>query len=140
MNTIEQLVQKALELEQQGEKDEALTTLSAAFDMLVEEAGVHAKAVLGTTDTEELRLKTSELINHSNQYLRKNLTASMLLNNMGLLFMELGEYDASKQKFEESNSLIPDNTQYNDPVENLQTLFAKVASLTPEIDENTGEE
>lgn len=134
--TIEELVQKALELEKQGEKEEALATVSTAFDMLVIEAGNYATKKLGITDIEILRTKTTELFDHSNTHLRQNLTASMLLNTMGVLFMELGEYDASKQKFEESNSLIPDAVEYNDPVENLQILIEKVASLTPQEDEN----
>ena len=130
MNDMEQLLEKALQLEQQGEKDEALETLSRAFDLLIDEAGAYARAQVGdSTDTEALRAMAPTLIEHSTVYLRKNLTAAMILNSMGLLFTELEQYDAAVQKFEEAVRLTPNNTEYDDPTENLQAVLMKIAEL-----------
>lgn len=134
MNDMEQLLEKALKLEQQGEKDEALETLSSAFDILIDEAGVYARAEVGEgKEIDELRALASTLIEYSTAFLRQNLTAAMILNNMGLLFTELGQFDAAVQKFEESVRLTPANTEYDDPSDNLQAVLMKIAELnTPE--------
>ncbi|HEY0979942.1 MAG TPA: tetratricopeptide repeat protein [Candidatus Paceibacterota bacterium] len=130
MNEMEQLLEKALKLEQQGEKDEALETLSHAFDILIDEAGAYAKAQESTvTDPDELRAMAPVLIEHSTVFLRQNLTAAMILNNMGLLFGELGQYDAAVQKFEEAVRLTPANTEFDDPSDNLQAVLMKIAEL-----------
>lgn len=134
MNDMEQLLEKALKLEQQGEKDEALETLSHAFDILIDEAGAYARAEVGEgKEIDELRALAPTLIEYSTVFLRQNLTAAMILNNMGLLFLELGQYDAAVQKFEESVRLTPANIEYDDPSDNLQAVLMKIAELnTPE--------
>ena len=134
MNDMEQLLEKALQLEQQGQKDEALETISRAFDILIDEAGAYARAEVGEEkEIDELRALAPTLIEYSTVFLRQNLTASMILNNMGLLFAELGQYDAAVQKFEESVRLTPANIEYDDPSDNLQAVLMKIAELnTPE--------
>lgn len=134
MNDMEQLLEKALKLEQQGEKDQALETLSKAFDVLIDEAGAYARAEVGENkDTDELRAMAPTLIEYSTVFLRRNLTAAMILNNMGLLFGELGQYDAAVQKFEEAVRLTPASIEFDDPSDNLQAVLMKIAELnTPE--------
>ncbi len=138
MNDMEQLLEKALKLEEQGEKDEALEALSQAFDILIDHAGAYARAeVGGITDVDGLRALTPTLLEHSTTYLRKDLTAAMILNNMGLLFLELEQYDAAGQKFQEAIDLIPHNTEYDDPADNMQALLMKIAELNESPEENT---
>jgi len=61
----------------------------------------------------------------------------MILNNMGLLFLELEQYDAAGQKFQEAIDLIPLNTEYEDPSQNMQALLMKIAELNEVPEENT---
>ena len=140
MNEMETLVEAAFQLEQQGEKEEALITLSKAFDLLIDEAGAYARSLETSTDLEVLRTRAPQLLENSNKFLRQDLKASMLLNNMGLLFMELDQFDAAKQKFEESISLTPPEENYNDPQTNLQALMEKIAALQSVEEENSLEE
>ena len=136
MNEMETLVEAAFQLEQQGEKEEALITLSKAFDLLIEEAAVYARSQETTTDIEVLRARAPQLLENSNKFLQQNLKAAMILNNMGLLFMELEQFDAAKQKFEESINLTPVEENYSEPQNNIQTLMEKVAALQPSEEEN----
>lgn len=138
MNDLEQLLETALVLEKQGDKEESLIVLSQAFDSIIDKAGAYARAQeSSTTDLEALRAIAPRLIEHSNTYLRTNLTAAMILNNMGLLFMELQQYEAALQKFEEAVRLTPLDTEYDDPTDNIQQVLMKIAELTPAPEENT---
>lgn len=135
---MEQLLETALALEKQGEKEESLVVLSRAFDVLIDQAGIYARAQeSATTDIEELRALAPRLIEHSNTFLRANVTAAMILNNMGLLFTELEQHDAALQKFEEAVRLTPPDTEYDDPTENIQAVLIKIAALAPVLEENT---
>lgn len=129
MNEIEVLLGQARELENGGKGEEALVLVSRAFDMLIEEAGKYAQAQVGTTDVAVLQEQKEIVLAHSNDFLQKDLTAAMLLNNLGLLFMSLGHYDEAKQKFQESAAMVPANEEYNDPVDNIQILHAKIAEI-----------
>lgn len=140
MNEMETLVEAAFQLEQQGEKEEALLTLSKAFDLLIDQAGIYARTQETATDLDVLRARAPQLIENSNKFLRQNLTAAMLLNNMGMLFMELEQFDAAKQKFEESINLTPQTEEYADPHNNLQALMEKITALEPAEEENPLEE
>lgn len=129
-------MQNALQLEQQGEKEEALLALSKAFDVLIDEAGAYARSQETVTDIEHLRARAPQLLENSNKYLRQNLTAAMILNNMGLLFMELEQFDAAKQKFEESVAVIPLEEDYSEPQNNLQALMEKIVASYLHEEEN----
>lgn len=123
MNAIEQLVSEALEINHSGDKEGALEKYNDAFNLLIDGAAAYAKSKESdTTDIEELRSLTSVLFSHSKEYLKKDLYASEILNAMGVLFGELGDYENAKQKFEEAIIYIPDGVNFDDPEENIMSL------------------
>ena len=127
MTEMETLVQKGLDLDAAGKKEDALMAYNDAFNILIDAAGAYAKEqMVGVTDIEELRLHTEEVFSHSKNYLKRDMHAASVLNAMGILFAEVGEYDNAAHKFEEAIEYIPDGVTYNDPSENLQGVIAKM--------------
>ena len=121
------LFEKALELKKEGKSHNALEVFSQAFDVLIDEAGLYARHKQGFGVTiEALRPMKSTLLEDSKIYLRQNTTAASLLNEMALLFAELGDYENAKQKFEEAIDLIPPDSEYDDPIINLAELSVPV--------------
>ena len=131
------LLKIAAELKNQGKNQEALESYSKAFDALIDEAGLYARHKEGDIeDANILQSKKSLLIEDSFSYLKQDITAASILNEMGLLFRQLGEYENAKQKFEEAIDLIPIGSDYDDPLVNLRHLPVPVSG---EIIEDLGQ-
>lgn len=126
---IEKLIEESLELRKNNLKEDALIALSKAFDLLVDESAIYAKKQEGAQTENDLRLVEAKLISHSNDFLKKNLSSAMILNNMGILFSELEQYDAALQKFEESIHLIPEGQEYGEPFENRDSTILKLQEM-----------
>lgn len=123
MNDAQSLIEIAVELKKHDQKEEALSAYSKAFDALVDESGIYARGKVGDSIAlEDLRLKTPELIKYSKEYLKQDIMASSILNEMGLLFANLGEYENAKQKYNEAIELIPSDVVFDDPSTNLAEL------------------
>lgn len=129
MNTVEGLVQEAMELRKKDDREGALLVLSKAFDVLIDASAEYAKSQESTTDESELRTVTEKLLEHSTEFLKRNLTAAMVLTTMGILFSELEQYDAAYQKFGEAIAVIPDGEEYAEPFEHRETVSHKLQEL-----------
>ena len=136
METIEQLIDLAQGLQDKGKIEEALETFSKSFDMLIDAAGHYAREkTADITDLEELRKITPTLFAYSTEYLKQNITASYILNAMGVLFGQLKDYANAQQKFIESMEYIPDGEDYSDPADNLERIANEVTLLAPDEEE-----
>ena len=115
------------------DSQQALEGYNDAFNLLIDMAGKYAveKESAVTTDMQELRSRAEVLFQHSKEYLKRDSTASTILNEMGALFMDMGEYDNAKQKFMESIEYIPDGEDYSEPADNLERLVT-LAQPSPE--------
>ncbi len=123
MNDVQHLVDIAAQLKRQGQAQEALEAYSKAFDALVDESGVYARNKVGADiAVEDLRSKAPELIEYSKIYLKQDVAAASILNEMGNLFAALGEYDNAKQKYNEAIELIPNDVAFDEPMNNLGLL------------------
>ncbi|MEO5646031.1 MAG: hypothetical protein ABIO57_03105 [Candidatus Paceibacterota bacterium] len=129
MNTVEEILERAQTLQDKGHIEEALEQYSKAFDVLIEDAGKYAREQEShVTDLEELRKIAPTLFAHSATYLKKNSTASYILNAMGVLFAQLKDYPNAEQKLQEAIDYIPDGTDYSDPADNLERIAGEVAA------------
>ena len=129
MNTVEGLMERAQALQDKGQTEEALEQYSKAFDLLIDDAGVYARTQEShITDLAELRKIAPTLFAHSKTYLKKDITASYILNAMGVLFADLKDYANAEQKLQESMDYIPDGTDYSDPADNLERISNEVAA------------
>jgi tetratricopeptide (TPR) repeat protein len=133
MDTTEQLIALAQSLQDKGKIEDALATFSKAFDLLIDEAGKYAREkTADITDLAELRKMAPVLLAYSKEYLKQNITASYILNAMGVLFGEMKDYANAQQKFIESMEYIPAGADYSDPADNLERIANEVASLASE--------
>ncbi len=129
MNTVEQFVEQAQGLQDKGNIEGALEHYSKAFDLLIDEAGVYAKAQESdVTELPELRKIADKLFAHSKDYLKRTLTASYILNAMGVLFAELKDYANAKERLMEAMEFIPEGAEYSDPADNLERINQEVAA------------
>lgn len=135
MNKVEEFIQRATDLESVGDKYGALESLNSAFEALIFDASEYALSKEGLSRDSDTMPKKVELLEHSNNFLSKDLSAAMILNSMGILFLEIEEFDAAYQKFEDSIGLIPDGLTYEDPFENKKIAFEKIQSLNQELSE-----
>lgn len=134
---LQKLLGIASELKIQNNKEQALEAYSGAFDTLIDEASVYAKSKEGDLkDIHQMRLIEDTLLEDSKEYLRRDETASSILNEMAVLFRDMGDYSNAKQKFEEAIDLIPANSDFTDPQTNLANLPIPVSGeLIINIDE-----
>jgi uncharacterized protein HemY len=132
MNEVWKLMDHAATLKER-DSQQALEGYNDAFNLLIDMAGKYAveKESAVTTDMQELRSRAEVLFQHSKEYLKRDSTASTILNEMGALFMDMGEYDNAKQKFMESIEYIPDGEDYSEPADNLERLVT-LAQPSPE--------
>ncbi len=137
MEKMQNLLTIAKRLKSEGNNEQALEAYSGAFDALIDEAGLYAKQKEGgLEDLNEMRQIENTLIEDSKEFLRENITAASILNEMAIIFRDLGDYDNAKQKFEEAIDLIPAGSDYTDPQTNLAQLPIPVsAEVMKSIDE-----
>lgn len=132
-HAVQELVQKSFELQKQGEREGALLALSQAFDLLIDASADYAKEQeIEAVSAGALRSVEVKLIEHSTHFLKKDLSAAMILNTMGVLFSELEQYDAALQKFEESIATIPDGEEYDEVFRNRDAAILKLQELYKE--------
>lgn len=136
MDTIEQLIDVAQGLQDKGKIEEALQTFSKAFDMMIDNAGKYAlEKNADVTDLAELRELAPVLFAYSKEYLKQNITASYILNAMGVLFAQMKDIANAQQKFIEAMEYIPDGQDFSDPADNLERLAEEIAALPDESEE-----
>lgn len=107
-----------------GELQKALDCYSQALDCLVAEAKTHAEkfepqtasAVLGTAQVSEFYLQKFT------EYLKKDQAASIISNNMAVIFAKMGNRESAKSFFEQAIDLTPKGVDYQDPQIGLQLI------------------
>jgi tetratricopeptide (TPR) repeat protein len=107
-----------------GNLEKALECYSQVLDCLVAGAKAHAEisenismaAVFGKAMVSETYLQKF------NEYLKKDQIASIVSNNMAVIFAKMGDKVSARAFFEQAIDLIPDGVVYDDPHIGLQTL------------------
>lgn len=131
MNEVWKLMDGAAKLKE-SDAQAALERYNEAFNLLIDMAGQYALSKEEGKDLQELRAKADALFAHSKEYLKRDSTAATILNEMGLLFMDMGESDNARQKFLESIEYIPDGEDYSEPADNLERLVTMTQPLEEE--------
>jgi tetratricopeptide (TPR) repeat protein len=136
MNTVEEYIEIAQQLQDKGEIEAAIRQFSKGFDLLIDQAGEYARAQEPeTTDIEALRAVAPRLLAHSKVFLKQDITAAYILNAMGVLFGELKDYDNAQQKLLEAMEYIPDGTDFSDPADNLERIANEAMESVEEVPE-----
>jgi tetratricopeptide (TPR) repeat protein len=73
-------------------------------------------------DGKKVRKMLPYYMNKLGELLKANLLYSVMLNNIGVCFIELGDLDAAREKFNQSIEMIPEDSDYNTPFENLDGI------------------
>lgn len=123
MDLIQTAILKGHQAEKIGDLNEALEAFNQAFNLLIDQASQFALEQIGPLeDKEELRKFSSVLLQYSRDYLSRDLLASTILNEMGILFEAMEELINAKQKFSEAMEYIPQGLSYDEPKDNLARL------------------
>lgn len=123
MTRITDLANIAAQEKKAGNREEALSLYSEAFDILVKEAMRYALKYEDATEKVDGELVArTEFKNKVKEYYRKDEVACRISNNMGVLFVELGNVQAAKDMFTQAIDLTPIGVTYEDPVESLHLL------------------
>ncbi len=124
MDEIQGLVNKAKELKDSGKYQEALMCYSDTMDLLIKEASDYAHKQEGTVvDVGTVRSITPKLFEESRKFLKQDITAAIISNNMGSLYARLGDIENAKKMFEDAIDLTPEGQEYNDPKIGLDEIL-----------------
>jgi tetratricopeptide (TPR) repeat protein len=58
----------------------------------------------------------------THEMLRSNPVYAIIMNNIGVCLIKLGDIDSAREKFRESIEFIPDGFDYPDPFKNLESI------------------
>jgi len=122
MLDLQKKVSNAWELKKQGKLIEALRVYDEVYSALMQEALDYAHARGGVIDSGTTRTilpKNFELVR---EYLRQGEDVAKIINNMGTICAELGDYKKAEQYFKEAISFIPDKSNYRDPYLGLEEI------------------
>ena len=120
---IQEILNKAQEHKKLGELSEALDLYNQAYDFLIKEATQSAKKTSGTTvDEGSTRKIMPKYFVEAEKYLKNDNVVCIILNNMGVIFAELGDKKNAKKYFEESIKLTPNKLNYQNPHVGLKSL------------------
>ena len=61
------------------------------------------------------------------QFLKQDVMYSMIMNNIGCIYLETGKFDEAKEQFAEAIEFIPDGYNYPDPHENFHIASSKAS-------------
>ncbi|MEK7566707.1 MAG: tetratricopeptide repeat protein [Patescibacteria group bacterium] len=114
---------KAWELKKQGKCSDALKLYNELYGRLIKDANKYARSFEGSViDKGNTRKLMPQLFRKTDEYLKRDNLACAILNNMGVIYEELGDRDTAKKYFEESIRLTPDNLNYPNPKIGLEEL------------------
>jgi tetratricopeptide (TPR) repeat protein len=124
MTNLQELVTRATLLKKAGNLSESLSLFSQAFDLLVAEAMAYAQSKQAIFVDE---IKDPEAINPEytakiKEYYHKNTNACLISNNMGVIFVEMGNLETAKEMFYQAIDLTPPEVEYPDPHQSLKTI------------------
>ena len=120
---LQEFINKAREAKRNGNLMVALDYYNEAFDMLIREATQHARKQEGAfIDEGDTRKIMPKMFEENKKYLKKDKTAAVISNNMGVIFAELKDYEGAEKFFNQAIELTPDGIEYKDPEKNLEEL------------------
>ena len=120
---IQEILNKAWEYKKSGKLSEALDLYNKAYDYLIKEAIKSAKKSSDTVvDEKNTRKIMPKYFVEAEKYLKKDDVVCVILNNMGVIFAELGDKENAKKYFKESIKLTPDKLNYQNPHIGLKNL------------------
>ncbi len=123
MENIQALVNKAQNLKDSGKYQEALMCYSDTMDLLVEEANEYARNQEGTqVDIGSLRSITPRFFDESRKFLKQDMTAAIISNNMGSLYARLGDKENAEKMFKDAIDLTTEGQEYTDPKTGLKEI------------------
>ena len=123
---LQELINKAWELKKQGNLAGALSAYDSIYDMLISEANKYARNVEGAfVDIGKTRSIAPKFFNESKNYLKRERVACVVANNMGTIFVELGNFEKAKKMFGDAIEFTPDDFSYKDPHIALEQLNKK---------------
>ena len=110
-----------------GQLEKALDCYSQTLDHLVALAKISAEksegasmnAIFGSAQVSENYLQKF------NEYLRKDQVASIISNNMAVIFAKMGNKESARAFFEQAIDLTPKGVDYQDPHIGLQVLASR---------------
>jgi tetratricopeptide (TPR) repeat protein len=123
-NKQDKMIKSGEDLAASDQLEKALDCYSQALDCLVAAAKEYAEksekmameAVFGSAMVSEVYLEKF------NEYLKKDQVASIVSNNMGVIFAKIGNKESAKAFFEQAIDLTPKGVDYQDPHIGLQIL------------------
>lgn len=124
---LQKLITKAKEAKQKRDLTAALKYYSKAFDVLVKEANVYADSFEDTgyesiEDGKRVWTDTPVFFEKAKEYMKRDKTAAVISNNMGVILAELGDLENAKEWFKQAIELTPDGIKYQDSYRNLEEL------------------
>lgn len=120
---IQKLINKAREYKNIGKLASALSCYNAVMDQLCSEAAKYARSQPDSYfDIGDVRKLTPKYFEYTDSYLKRDSVASVVNNNMGVIFAELKDFENAKKSFTESIMYTPNGTDYSDPIINLENL------------------
>lgn len=124
------LLNKASDLKKKGKRVDAFKMYSEAFDVLVKEASTHAGSFENTgyesiEDGQKIWTDTPAFFEKAEEYMKRDKTAAVISNNMGVILAELGDAKGAKKWFKQAVELTPNQVDYPDPTINLKNVEDK---------------
>ena len=121
-NYIQVLVNQARAHKKERQPKEALSCYKEAGDLLLSEARSFARNNGGVTDVGDDRIIGGEFFGLCLDYLRQDKVYATILNNMGVLYAESGQYGDARKCFTEAVQTHPMTEKYIEALQNLQAL------------------
>lgn len=114
---------KAWGLKKQGKLKDALDLYMSLYDELIKEAAEYAGSIPGTeiTDGKTVTMMPS-FMTEAEKFLKREKLACTILNNMGVIYAEVGDKESARNCFEQSIELTPDGVDYPNPKIGLKEL------------------
>lgn len=127
---LQELLHKASDLKKSGNRVDAFKMYSEAFDVLVKEANTYAGSFENTghesiEDGQKVWTDTPAFFEKAEEYMKRDKTAAIITNSMGVILAELGDAEGAKKWFEQAVELTPDRVDYPDPIINLKNVTDK---------------
>lgn len=120
---IQKLINEAVEYKNAGKLVSALSCYNAVMDQLCSEAAEYARSQPDSYfDIGDERRFTTKYFEYADSYLERDGVASVVSNNMGVIFAELKDFENAKKSFAESIKYTPGGMDYPDPKINIQNL------------------
>ena len=120
---MQQKFNQAWEYKKEGKLTDAMKLYDELYEQLIKESCNYARSFEGSEiDEDNTRKVMPKFFNKADEYLKRDKLACTILNNMGVIFAEIGDKESARRYFEESIKHIPDGLDYQNPIIGLNNL------------------